>query len=102
MGEPEFGKWLITLGVGGVLAAFMFVFYRKDLQQYTELWKLMSEQLTNVVKENTASNTRLIAMLENAERNALRKTDIEYLVERRLKTREEERDDVERGRPSRG
>jgi hypothetical protein len=90
------------LGVGGVLAAFMFVFYRKDLQQYTELWKLMSEQLTNVVKENTASNTRLIAMLENAERNALRKTDIEYLVERRLKTREEERDDVERGRPSRG
>ena len=98
MGEPEFVKWLITLGVGGVLAGFMFIFYRKDLQQYTELWKLMSEQLTNVVKENTASNTRLIAMLENAERNALRKADIEYLVERRLKTRDDERDDL--GRPS--
>jgi len=85
--EPEFIKWLVTLGVGGVLAGFMFVFYRKDIKQYTELWKITTDQMTTVVKENTASNTRLIAMLEVAERNALRKADIENLVDMRLKTR---------------
>jgi hypothetical protein len=84
--EPEFIKWLITLGVGGVLAGFMFVFYRKDIKQYTELWKITTDQMTTVVKENTASNVRLIAMLEAAERNALRKTDIDALVERRIRS----------------
>jgi hypothetical protein len=86
--EPEFIKWLITLGVGGVLAGFMFVFYRKDIKQYTELWKITTDQMTTVVKENTASNVRLIAMLETGERNALRKADIEELVDRRVKKSE--------------
>src|SRR5882724_10195394 len=87
MPDPEFMKWLLTLGVGGVLAGFMFIFYRKDIKQYTELWKITTDQMTTVVKENTASNTRLIAMLEAAERNALRKADIENMVEGRLKNR---------------
>lgn len=76
----EFAKWLITLGVGGVLAGFMFVFYRKDVQQYTELWKNMAEALMTVVKENTASNTKLIALIENQERNMMRKSDIEQIM----------------------
>jgi hypothetical protein len=84
--EPEFIKWLVTLGVGGVLAGFMFVFYRKDIKQYTELWKNTTDQMINVVKENTASNVRLIAMLEAAERNALRKADIDALVDRRIRS----------------
>ncbi len=29
-------KWLSSLGVGGVIAGFMFVFYRKDRQSYIE------------------------------------------------------------------
>jgi hypothetical protein len=91
MPEPEFMKWLITLGVGGLLAAFMFVFYRKDIKQYTELWKITTDQMTTVVKENTASNVRLIAMLEAAERNALRKADIDALVERRIHNIDEKR-----------
>lgn len=72
----EFAKWLITLGVGGVLAGFMFVFYRKDVKQYTELWKTSTDVLMQIVKENTASNTKLISMLESQERNSLRKNDI--------------------------
>lgn len=78
----EFSKWLITLGVGGVLAGFMFVFYRKDIKQFTELWKSMTDQLIIVVKDNTTSNTKLISLIENQERNTLRKEDIEELVHR--------------------
>ena len=83
--DAEFTKWLVTLGVGGILAAFMFTFYRKDVKQYTELWRTTAEQLVNVVKENTASNTKLITMLESLERNVLRKQDIENIVDSRVR-----------------
>ena len=40
----DFAKWCASLGVGGVLAAFMFMFYRRDMkdrlanqQQQTDL-----------------------------------------------------------------
>lgn len=82
--DAEFTKWLATLGVGGVLAGLMFMFYRKDVKQYTELWKTATDQLISIVKDNTISNTRLIALIETQERNALRKEDIAALVERRL------------------
>lgn len=83
--ETQFIQWLATLGVGGILAAFMFTFYRKDVKQYTELWRTTAEQLMAVVKENTASNTKLIALIENQERNALRKSDIEGIVDRKVR-----------------
>jgi hypothetical protein len=78
--DIEFTKWLVTLGVGGVLAGFMFVFYRKDVKQYTELWRATAEQLMNVIKENTQSNTKLIALIEEERRNMMRKSDIEQLL----------------------
>ena len=80
--NTEFAQWIVTLGVGGVLAGFMFVFYRKDVKLYTELWRLTAEQLTEVVKENTAANVKLIALIENQERNMLRKSDIEVILSR--------------------
>ena len=92
MQEIEFTKWLITLGVGGILAGFMFVFYRKDVKQFTDLWKSTTDLLMTVIKENTASqvrnsesNVRLIALLESVERNQLRKEDINGMVDRHLK-----------------
>lgn len=84
--DAEFTKYLATLGVGGILAGLMFVFYRKDIKQYTELWKTTSEQLMAIVKENTASNTRLIALIETQERNQMRKSDIEALLAKANKT----------------
>jgi hypothetical protein len=78
--DGEFARWLATLGVGGVLAGFMFMFYRKDVRQFTDLWKVMAEQLMEVVKENTVANTKLITMIEAQERNAIRKTDIVELI----------------------
>ena len=85
MEQIEFSKWLITLGVGGILAGFMFMFYRKDVKQYTELWRTTAEMMMNVIRENTASNVRLIALLESVERNQLRKDDIHGLVDKHLK-----------------
>ncbi len=81
----EFAKWLITLGVGGILAGFMFVFYRKDVKQYTELWKAITDQLIVIVKDNTASNIKLVNMLETQERNQIRKQDIELMIDQRIK-----------------
>lgn len=80
--DAKFSEFLITLGVGGVLAGFMFVFYRKDIKMYTELWKLQSEMLMTVVKENTASNIKLIGLIESQERNGMRKGDIELIIQR--------------------
>ncbi len=80
--DAEFAKWLVTLGVGGVLAAFMFTFYRKDVKQYTELWKAATDSLMLVVKENTVSNVKLIQLIESQERNTLRKADVEFLLEK--------------------
>lgn len=78
--DAKFSEFLITLGVGGVLAGFMFIFYRKDIKMYTELWKLQSEMLMNVVKENSASNVKLISLIESQERNSFRKGDIEVFI----------------------
>lgn len=82
--DAGFARWLITLGVGGILAGFMFVFYRKDIKQYTELWKTTTEQLMDIVKENTQSNTKLITLIESIERNSIRKSDIEMIIDKRL------------------
>jgi hypothetical protein len=83
--DVEFTKWLATLGIGGILAGFMFTFYRKDVKQYTELWKSTADILIGVVKDNTATNTKLITMIENQERNALRKSDIEFLIDEKVR-----------------
>jgi len=84
--DAEFTKWLATLGIGGVLAGFMFMFYRKDVRQYTELWKLTADQLIAIVRDNTAVSTRLVTMIEQQERNALRKADIVELVQQHRNT----------------
>ena len=66
--DPEFVKWFATLGIGGILAAFMFTFYRKDIKQYTELWKLATEQMMLIVKENTASISELTVLIEKLDK----------------------------------
>jgi hypothetical protein len=83
--DPEFVKWLSTLGIGGILAAFMFVFYRKDVQQYTDLWKNTTTQMMEIIKDNTASNIKLINLIESQERQALRKEDIAAMIETRFR-----------------
>jgi hypothetical protein len=66
--EPDLLKYLAPLGVGGILAAFIFWFNRKDsndnakkIAEYAAAWQGQSQLLLQVVKENTASNTSLQA-----------------------------------------
>lgn len=59
--EPEFLKYFATLGVGGVLAGFIFWFYRKDSNEHAKAWQGQSEMLVQVVRENTAAITSLQA-----------------------------------------
>lgn len=67
-GATELAKLFGTLGVGGAIAGIIFWFYRKDVRSYTDLWKIQSEQLFVVVKDNTASNTKLVTLLEALHR----------------------------------
>jgi hypothetical protein len=82
MFDPEFVKWIATLGVGGILAGFMFGFYRKDIKQFTELWKHTAEQMMIIIKENTASNVKLIHMIEEQRMNQIRRSDLAILKQR--------------------
>ena len=66
--DAEFVKWIATLGVGGILAAFMFHFYRKDVKLYTDQWRGQTEMLTMVVKENTAAMTKLVTVIDALHR----------------------------------
>lgn len=55
--DMEFVKQISTLGVGGAIAGLLFLFYRKDVALYTAQWRGQSEQLIQVVKENTVAIT---------------------------------------------
>lgn len=58
---PELLKFSATLGVGGLLAFAMFLFYRKDQMANSEAWRGQSEVLIAIVKENTAAISQLQA-----------------------------------------
>ena len=63
--DLEFFKWLIAQGIGVALAGLIFFFYRKDAQQYADLWKTTSDQLIQVVKENTRAITENTTVVES-------------------------------------
>jgi len=56
--DLEIAKFFATLGVGGAIAGIMFLFYRKDVSQFTDLWKTQTELLIEVVTKNTEAHTR--------------------------------------------
>ena len=66
--DADFIKYLVGQGAFGVVAGLLFHFYRRDVQQFTNLWRGQSEQLIMVVKENTASNVHLITLIDALHR----------------------------------
>ncbi len=72
---PQSVEWFATLGVGGVVAAFMFMFYRRDVKQYTELWQKQSEQnalvlkqVIEVIRDNTVALTKVVTTVDSLHR----------------------------------
>lgn len=68
-------QWFATLGVGGIVAAFMFMFYRRDVKQYTDMWKEQSQantrvvsQVMDVVRDNTAALTKVVTVVDSLHR----------------------------------
>jgi hypothetical protein len=66
-------KWLVQLGVGGVIAGLMFFFYRKDVKQFTDLWQAQAalnfkqtDAMMQLVRETTVAitiNTEVVKSL---------------------------------------
>jgi hypothetical protein len=63
--DAELIKLAPALGVGGVLALVMFFVHRADMKQHIANWQGQSTALIQVVKENTAAITALIAKLDD-------------------------------------
>lgn len=68
-------QWFATLGVGGIVAAFMFMFYRQDVKRYLELWqeqatqnRAVVSQVLDVVRDNTAVLNKLISTVDSLHR----------------------------------
>jgi hypothetical protein len=69
--DAEFGKWLTSLGVGGVLAGGMFWVYRKDalaaqqrIAELTEHLMRLAEQIHTVMGQNQALAQTLLARID--------------------------------------
>lgn len=58
-------QFFSTLGVGGILAGLMFMWYRSDVKTYTEQWKGQSEMFAAVVKENSKVIAELIGEIRS-------------------------------------
>lgn len=69
--DTTFLQWATTLGIGGVLAAGMFLVYRKDMAAHISAWKGQSDALLVVVQENTRAVTAMGVLVE-VMRNELR------------------------------
>jgi len=68
-------QWFATLGVGGIVAAFMFMFYRQDVRKYLEMWQEQSKanreviaQVLGVIKDNTEVLGKLITTVDSLHR----------------------------------
>lgn len=61
-------KWFASLGVGGVLAAFIFFFYRKDLKSYADMWQAQTTMSIGVMRETTLALAELRAAVSALHR----------------------------------
>ena len=73
--EPDFMQFLERLGVGGVLAALIFMVHRNDTKRYLEQWKGQSELLMTVVKDNTAAITKNTTVAESIHQHLIKENN---------------------------
>lgn len=75
MGDTQFIQWATSLGVGGVLAAGMFLYHRRDMKGYTQTleklcsqWEKHDEALMAVIADNSAAMARNTATIDALHR----------------------------------
>jgi hypothetical protein len=56
--DAETIKWVLSQGVGAVLAFGMFLVYRQDVHNALNSWREQTKILTGVVQEATVALTR--------------------------------------------
>jgi hypothetical protein len=56
--DAETLKWVMSQGVGAVLAFVMFMVYRKDVHEALNSWREQTKILTGLVQEATVALTR--------------------------------------------
>lgn len=61
-------KWLANFGTGGVLAAFIFYFYRQQSQSYEKTLIHVIEDYRAVVERNTEAFNSLSRMIGEDKR----------------------------------
>lgn len=73
----ELVKWLAQMGVGGAFAAFLFMFYRRDVQSYTELWKAQAD-------DNRKMTDRVIVLVETTSACMTKNTEVLMMLHHRV------------------
>ncbi len=59
-----FSDIIPTAGIGGLIAALMFYFYRKDSLENMNRFEGLAKDFKEVIKDNTAVITKLTERLE--------------------------------------
>lgn len=63
--EWSIAQWFATLGVGGVLAGVMFMFYRVDRKESEKRLAALGKEFKEIVQRNTEALTRLTSFLQS-------------------------------------
>lgn len=87
-------KWLASLGVGGVLAGVVLIFYRRDFLRERNGYQTREDRMIRALEQHAAATEKLAAVagmldslpgkLEHCLRNAMQ----QCLLECRLRERE--------------
>lgn len=67
--DAKTAEWLVSQGIGAVLALAMFLVYRKDVHNALNSWQQQTKILTDLVKEVTVAlqgNTDAVRAMERA------------------------------------
>jgi hypothetical protein len=78
----ESTRWIAQLGIGGTIAIVIFVFYRRDMRSYSELWQAQAT-------ETRAMTDRVITLVETTTKTATELTAVVTALHRRLDGRPE-------------
>ncbi len=56
--DGESVKWVVSQGIGAVLALVMFLVYRKDVHNALNSWQTQTKVLTELVRDSTSTMQR--------------------------------------------